>query len=931
MIRKTTIALGLASLACVALAQADDRLWLPTDQFVSPLAAPGSSFDPLTVDLPVVGKQIAGGGMTTAVSPDGHTLFLLTSGFNGWQGANGKPILAASTQHLFVYDISGGAAQRKQDIAVPDAYAGLAVSADGKALYVAGGSDDNLHFFKADANGMWAEDGPPVPFRHGAGNALIKMAALMKPTAAGVALTADGKTAVVANYSNDSITVVDTTARKASAELDLRPGKIDPAQRGVPGGEFPYWIAIKGNDTAYVSSERDREVDVVGLQPSPHVIARIPVKGNPNRMLLDRAQDRLFVAADNSDHVHVIDTATNKLVESFGVGVPDGYGANTRLPGAAPNALAFSPDEKTLYVTEGGINAVGVVDLSAAPKLVGLIPTAWQPNSVSVSADGKTLYVTNSKSAAGSNPHNCRRARFTTPMCTKSDMEHAANQYILQHTTGGLQTIPVPDADTLKRLTADVADNNHYREVMSKTDIAVMAGLRKHIKQVIYIVKENRTYDQILGDLKGTDGDPALVQFGEGVTTNEHAIARDFVALDAFFDSGEVSGNGWQWSTAARETDVTEKQVPVNYAERGLSDDAEGSTRDINVAIPIGERRKADPVNDPDPDLLPGPSNQSAPDGPDGEIEQGYIWNAVLRAHETVRNYGFFVDIARYDTRIPKSAQIPVEPDPHAKGLVVATPTSRDLNDLTDPYFRGFDNKLPDLYRYREWNREFTAYEKSGKLPRFEMVRFMHDHTGDYKEAIDGVNTPDTQVADDDYAVGLLLQRIAHSKFANSTLVFVIEDDAQDGPDHVDAHRSTAFIAGPYVKQHAVVSERYTTVNMVRTMEEVLGLKPLNFHDANARPMTKAFDLKAAKWTYNALVPPLLRTTQLPLPPEKHAAIAPRAPLHDAAWWAKATKGFDFSTEDRAPANLFDRVLWQGTMGDKPYPTARDGRNRRAM
>lgn len=928
MLRRSSIGVAVATLAFAALAQAEDKLWLPTGQSVTPLAAPGSDFAPLNVELPVVGKAIAGGGMTTVLSPDGHALFLLTAGFNRWLDQTGKPVVEASSQHLLVYDVTGGAPTLRQDIHVADSYSGIALSTDAKALFVAGGSDDNVHFYKADAKGTWTEDGTPLDLAHKAGNAVIKSAQLMKPTAAGAALTADGKTLVVANYSNDSISVVDVTSRKAT-DLDLRPGKNDPSAKGVAGGEFPYWIAIKGNDTAYVSSERDREVVVVALSPKPHVTARISVAGNPNRLLLDHAQAHLFVAADNSDRIHVIDAATNKVSGSIAAGVPEGYGTNASLPGAAPNSLALSADEKTLYVTEGGINAVGVIDLGATPKLAGLIPTAWQPNSVSVSSDGKTLFVANGKSPAGPNPRNCREARATTAMCTPSDKKHAANQYILMHTTGGLQTIPVPDADTLKRLTAQVADNNRFRETLSKADIATMAALRKRIKHVIYIVKENRTYDQILGDLKGTDGDPALVQFGPDATTNAHAIAQQFVALDAFFDSGEVSGDGWQWSTAARTTDLTEKEVPPNYGERGLTDDSEGTLRAINVAVPIGERRKFNPVNDPDPDLLPGPANPAAPDGPNGEAEQGYIWNTALRAHESIRNYGFFVDIVPYDTRVPAAARIPVERHAFLKHLVVATSTSRDLAALTDPYFRGFDNKLPDLYRYREWEREFSGYEKKGNLPGLEFVRFMHDHTGDYKDAVDGVNTPDTQVADNDYAVGLLLQRVAHSKFANSTLVFVVEDDAQDGPDHVDAHRSIAFVAGPYVKQHSVVSERYTTVNMIRTMEEVLGLKPLNLHDGNARPMTAVFDLTKSKWTYNALVPSLLRTTQLPLPPAKQADATPRKPLHDAAWWANATKGFDFSAEDRLQPAAYNKILWKGTMGDKPYPTTRDGKNRR--
>jgi len=326
---------------------------------------------------------------------------------------------------------------------------------------------------------------------------------------------------------------------------------------------------------------------------------------------------------------------------------------------------------------------------------------------------------------------------------------------------------------------------------------------------------------------------------------------------------------------------------------------------------------------------LPGPANPAAPDGPSGEAEQGYIWNAALRAHKSIRNYGFFVDIIPYDMRTPPAARIPVERHAFLKHLAVATSTNRELAPLTDPYFRGFDNKLPDLYRYREWEREFSGYEKKGNLPSLEFVSFMHDHTGEYKDALDGVNTPDTQIADNDYAVGLLVQRIAHSKFANSTLVFVVEDDAQDGPDHVNAHRSVAFVAGPYVKQHAVVSERYTTVNMIRTMEEVLGLKPLNLHDGNARPMTAVFDLKKSKWSYEAQVPPLLKTTQLPLPAAKQAAAAPRKPLHDVAWWASATKGFDFSSEDRLQPVAYNKILWEGTMGARPYPTARDGKNRR--
>jgi DNA-binding beta-propeller fold protein YncE len=918
---------ALFAACCGAAADPSDRLWLPTGQSVTPSAAPGSVFLPLKAELPGVGSQLVGGGATSLLSPDSKTLFVLTSGYNAWRGGDGKRIPDASTEHLFIYAIDGNGLTLRQDIHVPNAYSGMALSSDGETLVVAGGVDDNVHTYRKDKAGTWSESGAPVALGHHSGNGLVPMPELLKPMAAGVALTPDGR-ALVANYENDSVSLVDLAARKVIGERDLRPGKIDPKQSGVAGGEFPYWIAVAG-DKAFVSSLRDREIDVLALKDLG-LVTRIKVPGNPNRMVVNRAGTTLFAAADNSDSLLVIDVASNRVTGTIALRPPAGWGPNAHLPGAAPNALALSPDEQTLYVTEGGINAVAVVRLGAAPSVAGLIPTAWQPNAVSVSADGRTLYVVNGKSPAGPNPRNCKPVTAKTGGCSADDQKRTTNQYVWQHTTGGVTSIPVPDADALARLTATVADNNGFRETVPAADRALLDALRKRIKHVIYIVKENRTYDQILGDLPHTDGDATIVQFGPTMTPNQHALAANFVALDAFFDSGEASGNGWNWSTAARTTDVTEKEMPVNYADRGLSYDFEGTTRDINVALPHDQRLAANPMNDKDPDLLPGSANQAAPDGPDGEEEQGYLWDAALRAHQTIRNYGFFTDLARYDSHMPANLRVPLDHDPAATKLVVSFPTNKALAPLTDLYFRGFDNQFADYWRFKEWAREFSGFEKSGTLPQLETVRFMHDHTGDFATAADGVNTPETQVADNDYAVGLLVDRVAHSRFAKDTLIFVIEDDAQDGPDHVDAHRSIAFIAGPYVKHGAVVSDHYTTVNLMRTMEEVLGLPPLNFHDANARPMANVFDLKQATWTYDARVPDMLRTTTLPLPPQHGAANAVR-PRHDAKYWALRTRKMDFSSEDRLDAGAYNRVLWTGTMGDQPYPARRDGRNRRTV
>ncbi|HWA29860.1 MAG TPA: beta-propeller fold lactonase family protein [Rhizomicrobium sp.] len=916
----------IAIVVFLLVGRASASEWLPTGQRITPLATPGAHFDPLSLTLPVIGPAVAGQAVTTALTPDGHRLLVLTSGFNSWKDSAGATIPAASTEHLFVYDVTATVPKFLEAVPVPNTFGGMAI-ADNQTVYVGGGMDDSFMKFTSPMNGSWAASGPMVKLGHMAGNAVVKNAHLLKPSTAGLALTQNRMKLVVANYQNDSVSIVDLASNDAQ-ELDLRPGKEDPKKSGVPGGEFPYWVAVKGNDTAYVSSLRDREIDVIEVKGKPAVTARIKVPGNPTRLVLNRAQTRLYVAEDNVDRVEIFDTATNRRVASIAVGMPDGYGSIKHLPGASPNALALSPDEMRLYVTDGGTNAVSVISLQGVPRLMGLIPTAWQPNDVSVSADGRTLYVANGKSPAAANPRNCMKTSNATPACNKADQEGAGNQYVWNLTTGGIETIPVPDAVTLKRLTAQVADNNNFGEKDTAQDRALMAALRQKIKHVIYIVRENRTYDQILGDLPGADGDPNLVQFGPAITPNAHALASEFVTLDSFFDSGEVSGDGWAWSTSARTTDAVEKQIPVNYAGRGMFYDEEGTSRGVNVALPVAQRKEANPLSDPDPDLLPGDANETAPDGPDGEFQQGYLWNAAQRAHLSIRNYGFFLDIDRYFPEVPAANRVPLVREPAKEGVRVAFAANPDLAPVTDIFFRGFDNQFPDYWRYQEWAREFDAYVKSEDLPRFETVRFMHDHTGDFATAIDGVNTPETQVADNDYAVGLLIDRIAHSPYAKDTLVFVIEDDAQDGPDHVNAHRSVAFIAGPYVKHHALVSERYTTVNLIRTIEEVLGLKPLNFHDAHARPMTAVFDLKQSDWDYTAKVPAILYSTQLPLPPAPAGAPAVK-PAHDAAYWAKAMKGFDFTAEDRLDPVAYNLVLWKGIMGDKPYPAARPGTNMR--
>ncbi|HVO64734.1 MAG TPA: bifunctional YncE family protein/alkaline phosphatase family protein [Terriglobales bacterium] len=932
--------LGLACLAsvlacfasaAVTLANATSTpVVLPTGATITPDAAPGAVFGPLLVNLPDYPNHPVDGAQTTAISPDGKTLLILTSGFNKLRDGNGVVQPQDSSEYVFVYDISSPSLPvQSQVVLVANAFGGIVWSPDGTKFYVAGGKDDNLHSFAKDASGVWGEVGTPLALGH-KGN-LMNQETQTAPTAAGLGITADGGTVIVANWETDSITAVDVVHNVVAAEYDLRPGIINPAQTGVPGGEFPFGVVVKGNNTVYVSSARDREIDVLNLAGSVlNLTTRIPVAGNPAKMMLNAAQTKLLAVVDNADALVIIDTAANAIIGQVNTSAPLGVlGTGKIMPkGSNPNSVTLSPDEKTAYVTNGGTNAVAVISLSGKlPVVTGLIPTGWQPNSVSVSPDGGTMYVVNGKSNTGANPLNCRfinaGGNYGSACQNVSAQNGSGNQYAWANMQAGLLVLPVPSATDLSSLTGIVAENNGFNLQLSAQDISTMLFLRQHIQHVVYIVKENRTYDQILGDLPVGNGDPTLTQFPQAVTPNFHALASNFVDFDNFYDTGNGSMDGWQWSTAARALDLEEKSQVINYGKGGSAYDSEGTDRNVNTGLStVAERKAWQPLYPNDPNLLPGTANEVAADGPNGQKGLGYIWDAAIRKGLRVRNYGFFLDLGR-GFQIDLNIVDPCSTKPPTQ---VAFPADASLVKKTDLCFRGYDNAFTDFFRYKEWAREFNKQVKSNTFPALSLVRFSHDHFGSFGIATYGVNTPELQMADNDYATALLIDKIAHSPYASNTLIFVIEDDPQDGADHVSANRSLAFIVGPYVRHGAVVSTHYATPNMLRTMEEVLGIGNLGVHDAGVPPMTDAFDTTQASWTFNAFPALVLFNTQLPLLNKSvvNLAAIPK-PTHEAAWWEERTKGFDFSQEDRVPTELFNRVIWQGLKGDIPYPTVRSG------
>ncbi len=567
--------LSLAALCATTAVSATE--FTPTGQALTPTAAPGAIFQPLNPDLPDDPRFTAGQASALALSPDGKALLILTSGFNRTFGPDGKFVADRSNEYVFVYDVSGAAPVKRQVIQAPNTFLGIAWAPSADRFFVSGGVDDDVMEFVADGGAF--RSARVFKLGHAAGLGLA-----VKPEAAGVAISPDGKLLLVANLQNDSVSLIDL-ASGAVSEQDLRPGKLDRGLRGLPGGTFPRAVVWVSNSKAYVASERDREIIPLRLGDAIGIGRRIATRGQPVALQAG-PRGRLFAALDNTDGVAVIDTASDRLLETIATGGLPAWG-RAGLGGAGSNGLSPSPDGGSLLVSNGGENAVAVVKLDplamglperprrgdkddkpAASRVVGMIPTGWYPTAVAASRDGRQIFVVNGKSNAGPNPVACRDDLSITKGGDNGCQ--AANQYVWQLEKAGFLTLPTPTPAALGTLTRRVAENNHVFPAPSPADVRTMAFVHDHIRHVIYIVKENRTYDQVLGDLEVGNGDPRLAIFGRALTPNQHALARRFVDLDAFFDSGESSNTGWNWTTAARTNDFTEREAPVNYAGRGL-------------------------------------------------------------------------------------------------------------------------------------------------------------------------------------------------------------------------------------------------------------------------------------------------------------------------------------------------------------------------
>jgi YVTN family beta-propeller protein len=818
-------------------------------------------------------------------------------------------------------------------------YEGLAVVANGDGTYTAyaaQGAHASIAIIHVSADGSLTQTG----------------AITMRPDdfPAGLSLDAQGHLYVAINTNNDGDSLAATTTPGSMVVYDTKAAGVvmpsasaDPAPElarvlfngaqdtfgkiTLPSGTIPFTpnnypfavAALSGSPRAFVSSQRDGTVYAVDLSKpaAPRVVA-IPTGSHPDALLLNKAQSILYVANAQDDTVSVVDTAADGVTQTISLRPST---KNGRMPGVSPTGLALSTDENTLYVTLGDMNAVGVIDLKSG-KVKGYIPAGWYPTAVAATGDG-ALLVTNAKGVNAINP-NPGHVK-PTPASPNRYEDTFYDEAIIE---GTVSRIPLSEQDLAAETKTVLADNDLAGTTPTPLPRQIL-GLRG-IKHVIYIIKENRTYDQILGDMPQGNGDPELAIFGQQVTPNEHALAQRFVLLDNFYDCAEVSADGWNWSTQGIANEYVIKNVPYNYSGRGRGYDFEGQDNGYPVA--------GFPAKDADGEQSSVLFPNGAPPIPDiSAAANGHLWDDAKRGGLSYRNYGFFLTEGQTGA-VPQNGKSNLIPDnyPSAAGLqpgghYAGGKLDPAVNGHTDIDFRQFDLDYPDsdgpktgyresTYgkfhapdRFAEWNREFQLMLKedpTGKsVPNLMLVRFMSDHTAGYKL---GQATPAGHVADNDYSVGELVQAVSQSPIWNSTAIFVVEDDSQDGPDHVDCHRSTAFVISPWITQNSVDHHFYNTDSLLRTMELTLGLPPMSQYDAIAPPINDFASRPVNTAPYTVLPSAVIAQTAA-------TSLPPRSPLWKLA---RMTAKMDFSREDLAPPQLLNEVIWQSVKGvQSPSPT----------
>jgi len=927
--RREFLCFALALLGTLGMASAQSAP--PADR--PPVNLPTSKL--LTVPSPGKIGSTNSFPATIALSPDGRYAALLNDGYGTQESLAHQSIaiLDLTNNHLVDYPDA-----RLSDESYQSYFLGLVFSSDGKHLYASVGSVTDPTGAKAGNTGNGIADYtfsqgkvaperfiPIAPQALAAGKR-VAIGLQKTPTGtaipypAGLALVSSGghDKLLVANNLSDNVVQLDPATGKTLQSFDLSTSDLVPSS-------FPYTcVAARDGRRAWCSLWNASQVAEIDLATGK-VVRWIKLKNpedplapgpHPTAMLLSSDESVLYVALSNEDEVAVVATARRNDDRYLSTIAPGQHFA-----GSYPTALAQSSDERYLFVANSSLDGVAVFDMlqsnaagsNGLQSALGFIPTDWYPSALAVRGDD--LLIATAK-GEGSGPNKVMGK-------TSYEKRHRDHPYIPTLLKGSIARLSIPATIAkLPELTRVVEHDNLLHADPGTISFAQGANPIKH---VIYVIKENRTYDQILGDLKVGDGDPSLTMYGEEITPNEHKLALQFGVLDNFYDSGEVSGDGHLWSTAAITSDYNEKTWQIAYRGKERTYDFQGQVADE----------------------YPLEHNQSDIDDP----SSGFLWDNVAKHGLTYRDYGEFVNAewcnekkkaatpkqgtpSGQESHCPRTAihkgelLAPNVGDPHAGPspwpwavplFSGVKPTKAALRDHFDPLFPDFNTEYPDQLRADEFLNEFSAFVRARKeneapefqLPAFVLLYLPDDHTGGTRPDLP---RPAASAADNDLALGRVVDAVSHSPYWDDTAIFVLEDDAQDGADHVDAHRSIAFVVSKYspgsAAQPYLEHRFYTTVNMIHTLETLLGLPPMNQNDAYAPLMGSLFSGAGDQPAFTADD----RNLKNGLIYEVNKRTAPGA---------KISSKMDFSRPDAAGATRLNRVLWRDQKGDAPMPVAR--------
>jgi YVTN family beta-propeller protein len=813
---------------------------------VPPTARPGALGGGVTLlpngwKIAPAGRHVQVGDLPLAMteSPDGRLLFVASNGYNA------PSIAIVDLKLMFV----------RATLVLDHAWLGMVWHPRGDRLYVSGAANSTIHELR------WAEGtltrGPDLvlgrPFSSSA--EMERRAITARSFIGGLAISPDGSRLYAADVAGQSVSLI-----------DLASGRVI---RTMPLSAEPYTCLVSPDgSTLYVSVWGGAKVLIFDAKTLDSR-GEIATGEHPNALAMTKDGMRLFVACANTNAVWAIDVTRRAAVEQISVAM-----FPNAPPGSTPNHVSLSPDDKRLLVANADNNTVAVVDISkpGASEVEGLIPTGHYPTASMFSRDGKQVFVLSGKGLASmANP------RFVD---AHRAIPGASSQYIAALITGTLSVLPAPDRDGLQTLTKMAYSVTPYSDAhrLEPANAPVASPIPKRvgdpspIKHVFYIIRENRSYDQVLGDLGRGNGDPTITLFGEDVTPNAHALALEFGTLDNFYVDAEVSYDGHEFSMAAYATDFVQKFWPTNYARRG--------------APFFGEGQRGDARNKY--------GNAAAP-------QNGYIWDACVRRSVSVRSYGEFAD---WDDGSEED---------RLAGKVRAHASVPGLVGRVAPDYGPWDLVYPDMKRVDAWTKEFEDFVARGQVPALSIIRLSGDHTNGTRP---GTPTPRAMVAENDLALGRIVETISHSRIWNDSAIFVLEDDAQNGPDHVDAHRSIAIAISPFSHRRIVDSTMYSTSGVLRTMELILGLPPMSQYDAAATPLYNAFQATADPAPFTRLAPKISID-------EKN---------EPAAYGAQASLRMDFSAPDLAPEYELNEIIWRSIRGPRSTmpPPVRNGFIRRA-